>query len=31
MTMLEHKQTTPKILVVIFNNCVGQNKSQLVM
>ncbi|CAM6012971.1 unnamed protein product [Sphagnum balticum] len=30
-TMLERKQATPKILVVILNNCVGQNKSQLVM
>jgi hypothetical protein len=29
--MLDRKQATPKILVVIFNNCVGQNKSQIVM
>jgi hypothetical protein len=29
--MLERKQVTPKILVVIIDNCVGQNKSQLVM
>jgi hypothetical protein len=26
-TMLERKQVTPKILVVILNNCVGHNKS----
>jgi hypothetical protein len=30
-TMLERKQVTPKILVVIFDNCVKQNRSQLVM
>jgi hypothetical protein len=29
--MLEHKQAMPKILVVILDNWVGQNKSQLVM
>ncbi len=29
--MLERKQATPKILVVIFDNYVEQNKSQLVM
>jgi hypothetical protein len=29
--MFEHKQGTPKILVVIFDNYVGQNKSELVM
>ncbi|CAK9881364.1 unnamed protein product [Sphagnum jensenii] len=30
-TMFERKQATPKILVVILNNCIGQDKSQLVM
>jgi hypothetical protein len=30
-TMLECKQATPKILVVILDNYVGHNKSQLVM
>jgi hypothetical protein len=29
--MLERKQATPKILVVILNNYIGQNKLQLVM
>jgi len=29
--MLKRKQATPEILVVIFNNYIGQNKSQLVM
>jgi uncharacterized membrane protein required for colicin V production len=29
--MFERKQVTPKILVVILDNYVGQNKSQLVM
>jgi hypothetical protein len=29
--MFERKQATPKILVVILDNCVEQNKSQLVM
>jgi hypothetical protein len=30
-TMLERKQAMPKILVVILDNFVGHNKSQLVM
>jgi hypothetical protein len=29
--MLERKHATPKILVVILDDCIGQNKSQLVM